>query len=35
MDVLSSILFNTLTVVPLGKGLADHIQGLKERPSGW
>ena len=35
VEVLSGILLKNLTRVPLGKGLADHIQDLKERPSGW
>ena len=35
MEVLSSILLKNIVNVPLGKGLEDHIQDLKERPSVW
>ena len=34
MEVLSVILLKKSLRVPLVKGLADHIQYLKERPSG-
>ena len=33
-EVKSVELFKKLTQVPLGKGLAENIQDLKERPSG-
>ena len=35
MEVLYGILLKKLTQVPLGKGLAEHIQYFMERPSGW
>ena len=34
VEVLPGRLLKKFTQVPLGKGLAEHIQDLKERPSG-